>query len=228
MTGTLYFVASPIGNLADMGDRARTILSSVALIACEDTRTSRKLLSHFDIHKPLLACHSHNENWTFQKKILPILQKGEAVAYLSDAGTPGISDPGNVMAELAYQHDIEVVPIPGPSAVSALVSIAGLHGKGFLFEGFLPRKPGARNKTLESCFLSGKACVFFESPHRILRLLEEIASIDAERQVLIGREMTKMHEEYIRGEAENLRDRYAKGEEMIKGEFVVLVYPLKK
>lgn len=226
--GALYLVASPIGNLADMSPRALETLRSVSLIACEDTRTSRKLLSYYDIHAQLVSCHAHNEDSVFMKKILPLLKKGESVAYLSEAGTPGISDPGNVVVERAYEHGVTAVPVSGPSAVTAVMSVAGLHGKGFVFEGFLPRKKGARRKILEFTLQGEKACIFFESQHRIVKFLEEVAEIDSSRRILIARELSKIYEECFRDKAEALVEQYKSGKRSLKGEFVLLVYPLKK
>ncbi len=220
-------VASPIGNLSDISSRALHVLADVSLIACEDTRTSRKLLSHYDIHTKMVSCHSHNEEYVFCKTLLPILQNNQSIAYLSEAGTPCISDPGNIIVEKAFEHNIKVISIPGASAVTSVVSIAGLHGKGFVFEGFLPRKKGQRKKILETYLYIQKACIFFESQYRIVSLLEEIADIDSSRKVLIVREISKVYEEIVRGTVEYLLDLYKTGKKVLKGEFTILVYPVK-
>ena len=225
--GILYMVASPIGNLADISKRALEVLAEVSLIACEDTRTSRKLLSYYDIHTKVLSCHAYNELYVFQKTLLPVLQNNQSIAYLSEAGTPGISDPGNIIVEQAFKHGIQVMALPGACAVTSVVSIAGLHGKGFIFEGFLPRKKGQRRKILETCLFSQKACIFFESQYRIVQLLEDIADIDKSRNILIVRELSKIYEEILRDNVENLINMYKVGKKVLKGEFSILAYPIK-
>lgn len=222
----LYIVATPIGNMSDITHRAIEILQSVSLIACEDTRQTRKILSRYDISTRCISCHSYNEMHSFEKIILPLLQKGEDVALVSDAGTPLISDPGGYLVEAAYKHEIEVCPIPGASSVSAIMSIAGLHGKGFWFEGFLGRKSGQRKKRLTALLERNEAFVLFESPYRMLKLLGEITDIDSMREILFARELTKKFETVHKGNVSTICE-FLK-EKNIKGECVLLVYPVKK
>ena len=224
----LYVVATPIGNLSDISERAIDVLRNVTLIACEDTRQTKKLLSACDISSPCISCHSHNQEFVFKNKLLPLLQKGEDIALVSDSGTPAISDPGSLVIDLAYANNIEICPVPGPSALTTLVSVAGLCGKGFHFEGFLQRKSGARSKRLTELMNRNEAYIIYESPHRISKLLLEIIAIDKARQVLLGREMTKKFEQFLRGTALELLTQWENGEIVSKGECAVLVYPAKK
>ncbi len=197
MPGTLYIVATPIGNLADASPRALEVLRAVAVIACEDTRTSGKLLARFDIATPTTALHAHNERRA-GAKLLEVLQSGKDVALVTDAGTPGVSDPGGLLVQAAHRAAIRVVPIPGPSAASAAVSASGFLADGYLFAGFLPATRAARRKALGELSV---ACpiVFYEAPHRVVESVEDLAErFGPEREIVIGRELTKKFEEVAR------------------------------
>ncbi len=218
---TLYIVGTPIGNLGDITFRAIETLKNVDVIAAEDTRHTLQLLSHFEIRKPLISCRSQNEEVAGQK-IIKLLDEGQSVAYASDAGTPGISDPGAVLAGLAREAGHTVVPIPGPSAFATLVSVAGAGGKTLIFEGFLSPKPGRRRSRLRELLATGDAVVLYESPFRIVKLLTDVADIDSTRRVVVGRELTKLHEEIIGGTAAEMRDDFS-SRAKIQGEFAVFI-----
>jgi len=213
----LYIIATPIGNLGDISFRAVEILKSVDLVACEDTRRTLKLLSHLGIRVKMISCRSQNEEFAAEK-VIEALNQGKTVAYASDAGTPALSDPGAVLARAAAQAGHEIIPIPGPSAFAALLSVAGGRDKTVIFEGFLSPKPGRRKSRLRELMEMDAACVLYESPFRVLKLLENIAEIDKERYICIGREMTKVHEEYLRGTAAEILENLSKKKEQI-GEF---------
>ena len=217
-------VGTPIGNLEDITLRALRVLKEVDVIACEDTRHTQNLLCHYDIKKRLIACHSYNEDES-AKGIISLLDQGMDVAYCSDAGTPGVSDPGSRLVErVRSESDHPVVPLPGASAVVTLVSAAGRIGKAFLFEGFLSPKSGRRKKRLEELIARGDAFVIYESPFRVLKTLKEIEDIGGVGRVVAGRELTKAHEEILSGTVEeviaSLSSRAA-----IKGEFAIIVVP---
>ncbi len=218
---TLYIVGTPIGNLGDITFRAIETFKNVDVIAAEDTRHTLQLLSHFEIRKPLISCRSQNEEVAGQK-IIKLLDEGQSVAYASDAGTPGISDPGAVLAGLAREAGHTVVPIPGPSAFATLVSVAGAGGKTLIFEGFLSPKPGRRRSRLRELLATGDAVVLYESPFRIVKLLTDVADIDSTRRVVVGRELTKLHEEIIGGTAAEMRDDFS-SRAKIQGEFAVFI-----
>ncbi len=218
---TLWIVATPIGNLEDISLRALETLKKADAIACEDTRHSLKLLSHFEIRKPLLSCYAFREEQGAQS-VLKRLDEGQNVAYVSDAGTPALSDPGSLLVSRAREAGHTIVPIPGPSAFACLLSVAGMGGRTILFEGFLSPKPGRRRSRLRELMLRPEAFVLYESPHRILKLLVDIADIDGERQLLIGREMTKLHEEFLSGTASTLLSELLARKEQ-KGEFALIV-----
>lgn len=218
---TLYIVGTPIGNLGDITFRALEIFKSVDVIACEDTRHTLSLLTHFDIRKPLISCRAQNEQ-TAGQKIIQLLDSGQTVAYASDAGTPGISDPGAVLVQMAWDAGHTVVPVPGASAFSALVSVAGTGGKTIVFEGFLSPKSGRRRSRLRELLGTGYAFVLYESPFRIVKLLTDIADIECERHVVVGRELTKLHEEIVVGTVAEVRDNFA-ARNKILGEFAVFV-----
>lgn len=226
MSATLYMVATPIGNLGDITYRAVETLKAVDVIACEDTRHTALLLSHYEIHKRQIACHAYNETDS-AKGIIGLLAQGLSVAYVSDAGTPGVSDPGSRLAEAVRQAGYPVCPIPGPSAVVTLVSAAGFTGKSFTFEGFLSPKAGRRTSRLTELLARNEAFVIYESPFRIVKTLGDIAQLDAVRQVVVGREMTKIHEEYLTGTAQEVADDLS-SRPAVKGEFAVLVRPGKE
>ena len=219
MAGTLYVVGTPIGNLADLTYRAETTLKAVDLIAAEDTRTSRKLLGHYNISTPLVAYHDNNEI-NQAKKLFDKLNKGDSIAIISDAGTPGISDPGYRIVNLARKENIEVVTIPGPSAVTAALSVSGMPTDHFYFEGFLPPKKGRKTRfeLLESL---PATVVIFESPQRVIRTLKDIHNYWGNRIISVCRELTKMHEETLLGTVTDAEIYFSKSKP--KGEFVLLV-----
>ncbi len=223
---TLYIVGTPIGNLGDITYRAVETLKNVDVVAAEDTRHTLQLLTHLEIRKPLISCRAQNEEFAAQK-IIQLMDEGKNIAFASDAGTPGISDPGAVLAGLVRKAGHSVVPIPGPSAFATLVSVAGAGGKTLIFEGFLSPKPGKRRTRLKELLSTEDAIVLYESPFRIVKLLTDIADIDNNRRVVVGRELTKLHEEIIEGTASELRDDFA-SRASIKGEFAVFISGIKK
>jgi len=218
---TLYIIGTPIGNLGDITFRAVETLKKADLVACEDTRRTLKLLSHLGIRVKMLSCRSQNEEFAAEK-VIEALNQGQTVAYASDAGTPALSDPGAALVRLASAAGHDVIPIPGPSAFAALVSVSGGKDKTVVFEGFLSPKPGRRKSRLRELMAMDAACVLYESPFRILKLLEDIAEIDCERYVCVGREMTKVHEEYVRGTAGEVFAVFSQKKEQI-GEFSVFL-----
>ena len=218
---TLYIVGTPIGNLGDITFRAVETFKSVDVVAAEDTRHTLQLLNHLEIKKTLVSCRSQNEEVASQK-IIKMLDEGQTVAYASDAGTPGISDPGAILAGLARKAGHTVVPIPGASAFASLVSVAGAGGKTLVFEGFLSPKPGRRRSRLRELMEMEAAIVLYESPFRITKLLADIADIDSERRVVIGRELTKLHEEIVEGTAQQLLEDF-RSRSKIQGEFAVFI-----
>jgi 16S rRNA (cytidine1402-2'-O)-methyltransferase len=224
LPGSLYLVATPIGNLEDITLRAlRVLREEVSLIACEDTRQTQKLLRHFEIHQPLVSYHEHNEIRR-SAEILAALERGESVALVSDAGTPLISDPGYRVVTEAIEHGIPVVPIPGASALLAALTASGLPVHDFRFIGFLPPKALARRKMLESLVHEKSIVVAYESPHRILETLADMREALANASVVIAREVTKVHEEFLRGSAAGVREILeARG--TVKGEITVLIAP---
>ncbi|HOX91902.1 MAG TPA: 16S rRNA (cytidine(1402)-2'-O)-methyltransferase [Spirochaetales bacterium] len=217
----LYMVATPIGNLEDITLRAVRILGEVDTIACEDTRHTLGMLTHLGIRKSLIACHAQDEA-KGSARILGLLNQGKNVAYCSDAGTPGLSDPGIMAAAMAREAGHDVVPLPGASALTALVSAAGMYSKGFTFDGFLSPKAGRRRSRLKVLMARAEAFVLYESPYRIQKLLEDIAAIDPDRQLCAGRELTKLHEEFLCGTAATVLGDL-NGRASVKGEFAVLV-----
>ena len=217
----LYIIATPIGNLGDITLRALETFKSVDVIACEDTRHTLQLLTHFEIRKPLISCRAQNEESAAQK-VIEYLDKGMSVAFASDAGTPGVSYPGAVLVKLTREAGHTVVPIPGASAFATLLSAAGPGGKTVVFEGFLSPKPGRRRSRLKELMATGYAFVVYESPFRIVKLLADIADIESNRHVVIGREMTKLHEEIIEGSAAELHEEFA-GRSKVLGEFAIFV-----
>jgi len=224
--GKLYIIATPIGNLGDITLRALEALKSVDTIACEDTRHSGKLLNHFEIRKPLISCRSQNEAFV-AVKISEMLNEGKDIAYISDAGTPGLSDPGNRLVQIVRTNGFEVIPIPGVSAFAAIISIAGTSGKTVTFDGFLSPKPGKRKKRVKELLERGESFILYESPFRIIKLIRDIADLEPDRILLIGREMTKIYEEYIEGTALEILETL-ESKQKVKGEFSLLVYERKK
>ena len=219
MPGTLYVVATPIGNLADLSFRAETTLQDVNLIAAEDTRTSRILLHHYKISTPLISYHDKNEI-NQAEKLVNKLNSGVSIAVISDAGTPCISDPGYRLVHLAKKEGIEVITIPGPSAVSAALSVSGINTDHFYFEGFLPPKKGRKTR-FELLETLPATVVIFESPQRVLRTLSDIQNYWGNRVVSICRELTKIYEETFLGTVVEAENYFSKSKN--KGEFVLLV-----
>ncbi len=221
MPGTLYIVATPIGNLSDITYRAVDLLRRAALIACEDTRHARKLLDHYAIATPTLSLHEHNETARTAGLVARLLA-GADVALISDAGTPLVSDPGYRLVEAALAAGVRVVPVPGPSSVVAALSAAGLPTHAFRFCGFLPPKPAARRRAIEAVAGDPATLVWFEAPHRILAALDDLSAVLGDRPVALAREMTKLHEEFLRGPARELRDLLA-ARPAVQGEFTIVV-----
>ena len=218
--GTLYVVATPIGNLEDITLRALRVLKEVGLVACEDTRRTRTLLTHFGISVRVTSYFEHNKV-TKGPAILKALREGISVALVTDAGTPGISDPGFLLVRDARAAGIAVVPVPGPSAVAAALSAAGVPADRFLFEGFLPVKPGRRIHRLEALRALETTIVCYESPHRILATLGAIGEVFGAVELVAARELTKQFEEIVRGTPEALRERFAAG--TARGEFTLVI-----
>ncbi|MBN2506830.1 MAG: 16S rRNA (cytidine(1402)-2'-O)-methyltransferase [Verrucomicrobia bacterium] len=218
--GTLYLVATPIGNLEDITLRALRVLRECDVVAAEDTRRTGQLLKHFGIAKPLLSCFQFNEARR-SRDLTERLRRGERVALVTDAGSPGISDPGERVAQAALKAGFRVEPVPGPCALVAALTASGLPGGEFHFVGFLPHKAGARRRTLERLASCHGTLVFYESPYRIARLLAELQAVWPERQVVLARELTKKFEEFLRGTPAELLARA--GARAPKGECVVLV-----
>lgn len=221
MSGALYIVATPIGNLEDITYRAVNVLRTVDAIACEDTRQTRKLLDHYGIQKPTMSYHEHNEAERTQE-LAARLSAGESIALVSDAGMPLVSDPGYRLVRAAIEQGIRVHPIPGPSAALTALAGAGLPTDAFHFAGFLPPKPGQRMKALEALADEAATLIFYEAPHRILESLEAIQEALGPRPVVVARELTKIHEEFLRGTAGAIRAQLAE-RDSVKGEFTILV-----
>ncbi len=218
----LYLVATPIGNLEDITLRAIRVLKQADLIACEDTRQTQKLLNHCGIEKPTISYHEHNEA-SRAAELVEKLARGARIAVVTDAGTPGVSDPGFRLVSLAIQRGIPVVPLPGPAAfVTALVA-SGLPLESFSFRGFLPPKSGARRRELEKIHGSRSTEIFYETPPRIRDSLEDVAEVlGPQRPVVVARELTKIHEEFLRGTAAEVLNA-VKNRDLVKGEIVLLI-----
>ena len=223
MSGKLYVVATPIGNLADISLRAIEVLKQVDVIAAEDTRQTRLLLQHYAINKPLLSLHQHNED-KISQQLIDRISSGESIALVSDAGTPLLSDPGLPLVQLARQQQLEVSPIPGACALIAALSVSGLALSRFSFEGFLPRTSSARKSFFAHKLGDASTWAFYESSHRIQAALEDMLTIfPAQHQIVIAREITKLHETIIKDTLEGLLNKVSTDENMRKGEFVVIV-----
>jgi len=223
--GCLYLVATPIGNLEDMSLRALRVLKEVDFIACEDTRETAKLLAHFGIDKRSLSYHEHNEVVRAAEIVLE-LEEGARVALVSDAGTPGISDPGYHLVTMAIRHGIPVVPVPGPTAFSAALVASGLPSDRFHFVGFLPARRTQRRKALRALAKEEATLAFYEAPHRIADSLADMAAVLGDRHAVLAREVTKIHEEFLRGRLHELaREAKQRG---LRGEMTVLVGPPEK
>lgn len=219
--GTLYVCSTPIGNLEDASYRLVRILSEADLIACEDTRHTQKLLNHFGIKKKMVSYHEHNRVGR-GAQLLQALEEGKNIALVSDAGTPGISDPGFDLVQEARSQGIKVEAVPGPSAVVTALSVAGLDTERFVFEGFLPSKREARRQRLNGLKQEERTIALYEAPHRLLALLTDIEEVmGADRQLAVARELTKIHEEVLRGTAAELRGHFA--DIQPRGEITVLI-----
>ena len=218
MTGKLYVVATPIGNIKDITLRALEVLKDVDLILCEDTRRTRPLLSHYGISNELLSYNEHNERERIPR-VLEVLEQGQNVALVSDAGTPGISDPGYRLVREARLKGFEVITVPGPSAIIAALSISGLPTDRFVFEGFLPRKKSKRLKRLEFLKKEDRTIIIYESVHRIERTLHEILEVMGDREIALCRELTKVHEEVKFGMLSKIIEEGF----TLKGEFVIVI-----
>lgn len=219
-SGTLYMVATPLGNLGDMTYRAVETLRAVDLIACEDTRTSQTLLAHFDIHKPLVSYHNFNEH-KITERLIKRLRAGENIALISDAGTPSISDPGFVIVREAIAQGINIVPIPGASAVITALAVSGLATDAFIFYGFLPQTQGKRRTVIESLAERRETLIFYESPFKIHKLIDLLGEILGNRRVVLCRELTKKFEEIMREDLEALKGKIAG--RTLKGEITVVI-----
>ena len=217
--GTLYIVATPIGNLADISRRMEQVLTEVDLIACEDTRHSRKLISHLKINTPLTSYYREKEQQK-GKVLLKKLLEGQDIAVVSDAGTPGLSDPGAVLVQLARSADITVVPVPGPSALATALSVAGLDDSGFFFGGFPPAKKGDRSRLFTSLKALTCPLIFYESPHRIKKTLGDCLNIFGDRQAQLFRELTKLHEQHLTGQISELIEQTS---QKVRGELVLII-----
>src|SRR5580704_1980748 len=220
--GCLYVVATPIGNLEDISIRALRILKESDVIACEDTRQTLKLLTHFDFQKRLVSYHEHNEI-TRAAEIVIELEQGAKVALVSDAGTPAISDPGHRLVSLCLRHDIQVVTVPGPSAFVAALAGSGMAAEQFTFIGFLPSRPTERRKALRALAAEPRTLVFYEAPHRLLDTLEDALEIVGNRPTVIARELTKIYEEFQHGHLEDLVAEVRK--KAPRGEITLLLGP---
>jgi 16S rRNA (cytidine1402-2'-O)-methyltransferase len=218
--GTLYLVATPIGNLEDITQRALRVLGEVGLVAAEDTRRTRRLLEHFGLTTPVVSLFEHNERARIPA-LLKRLAGGESVAVVTDAGSPGISDPGFPLVRAAVGGGIRVESVPGPSAVIAALQVSGMPTDAFLFVGFLPPKPAARRRRLEELAERRETVVAFESPHRIDRCLADLETVWGERTVVLARELTKLHEQVLRGTPREVRA--ALGEDQRRGEMVLVL-----
>jgi len=220
VSGTLFVVATPLGNLDDLSPRARRTLGDVAVVACEDTRRTSHLLARYEIDVPTLSCHRFNE----RQRLEPVLQRlrsGEDVALVSDGGTPAVSDPGALLVHAALEEGIRVCPLPGPSAVATLLSASGLPADRYVFEGFLPHRAGERRRRLRELRAETRTLVLFETPHRIQGALADIEEVLGPRRVVLGRELTKLHETILTGTASRLGEQL--GGERVRGEITLVV-----
>lgn len=224
---TLNIVATPIGNLSDITLRALETLKNVDIIACEDTRVTRKLLNHYQISKPMLSLHQHSAEKRF-KEIALLLKEGKSIAVVTDAGTPGISDPGGRLVEYVIQKlgdQVQIIPMPGPTAFVAALSVCGFPTDEFVFSGFPPHKKG-RQTFFKKISETETVVAFYESPHRILKALASLNEVCPERKLVICRELTKIYEETIRGTPVEVLIYYESHSDKVRGEFVVVVGPL--
>ena len=222
-SGKLFVVATPIGNLEDLSFRAVKVLKEVDLVAAEDTRHTRKLLQRYSISVPITSCHHHNEAVKLDD-LLQRVKNGQSIALVSDAGTPAINDPGRLLISRAHEMQLDVVPIPGPSALTTALSVSGLNARSVLFEGFLPSRRQERRNSLKRLALEPRTVVIFEAPHRIVASIQDIAEAMGEnRRACIAREMTKIHETIRVGNLGELSDWIQHSPEICKGEFVIAI-----
>lgn len=223
MNSALYIVGTPIGNLDDITSRALKILNTVDIIACEDTRHSKHLLSKFSINKKLISLHQHNEK-NKSEFLIKEIQNGKTIAYVSDAGTPGISDPGSYLVNKALDAKIKVVPIPGASAITTAFSVAGIISTQFNFYGFLPNTDSKSKKVIEQFYKSQITTIFFVSPHRVLKILEFLNEIyGSDQEIFIGRELTKLYETIYKERLQDLLTKFKDEKNNLKGEFVIII-----
>lgn len=218
MNGILYLVATPIGNLEDITLRALRILKEVDIIAAEDTRNTLKLLNHFEIKKTLISYHRHNEEFK-KDNILNLLKEGKNIAIVSDAGTPGISDPGEIIVKEAIKEEIHVIPIPGACAAINALICSGLDTKEFAFFGFLPLNNKLRNEKLEEIEKETKTIIIYEAPHKLENTLKDLKEIIGDRKIVVARELTKIHEEFLRGDIDEIINKTKD----LKGEMIILI-----
>lgn len=218
--GTLYLCPTPIGNLEDITLRALRTLKAVDIIAAEDTRVTIKLLNHFELKTPLISYHEHNRN-TQGPKLVSLLEEGKNIAVVTDAGTPGLSDPGEDLVCDCIKAGIKVVPLPGAAAAVCALVASGLSTERFVFEGFLPKKAQDRRQRLSELTSDKRTLIFYEAPHRIRKTLKSIKEVLGNRQIVIAREMTKIHEEFIRGTAKQVIDKFSNTSP--RGEMVIIV-----
>ena len=218
MSGTLYLVATPIGNLEDITFRAIRILKEVDLIAAEDTRQTLKLLNHYEINKPLISYHRYNEE-VKQEVLIQKLKEGQNIALVSDAGTPVISDPGEVIVKEALKEDIKVIPIPGACALINALIASGLDTKEFSFYGFLSLNKKLRKEKLQEIKKENKTIILYEAPHKLTSTLKDLSEILEDRKIVVARELTKIHEEFLRGTASEILENYPEP----KGEHIILI-----
>lgn len=226
MKGKLYVIATPIGNKDDITVRAISVLRDIDIVAAEDTRVASKLLNILNINKKQII--SINEFATKEniKYIIKFIKEGKDVAYVSDAGTPGISDPGAVLVAMCRVEDIEIIPIPGVSAIATAVSVSGIRETPFIFYGFLPHKKG-RKKILGELLSYGKNIILYESVHRFMRLLDDILDINENQEIFVGRELTKIYEDIKVDNVKKIKEFYEKDKSKLKGEFVVIIKNIK-
>jgi len=220
VAGILHVVATPIGNLDDLSPRGRVVLGAARLIACEDTRRTSKLLARFELEVPMVAVHKFSERERLDA-VLDVLRSGGDVALVSDGGTPAVSDPGALLVAAALDAGFRVVPVPGPSAVTTLLSASGLAADRFVFDGFLPHRGGERRRRLRELASETRTVVVYETPHRILAALDDVAEVFGDRTIVLGRELTKIHETVLRGAAADVRKLL--GDAEVKGEIVLAI-----
>jgi 16S rRNA (cytidine1402-2'-O)-methyltransferase len=220
VSGTLFVVATPLGNLDDLSPRALRTLRAVAAVACEDTRRTRRLLTRFGVKVATVSCHRFNERQRLEP-VLRRLRTGEDIALVSDGGTPAVSDPGALLVRAALEEGLRVCPLPGPSAVATLLSASGLPADRYVFEGFLPHRAGERRRRLRELRDEARTAVLFETPHRLLEALRDIEEVLGPRRIVLGRELTKLHETILSGTASELAERLAG--EPVRGEITLAV-----